>query len=157
MDAGKQAQEEAWLRWQHQHKWMYSWEPPLECASRETLFKNKHTHTFYQCFLCQYYNISILIMKMHWGFSSSLKRRIWRQSWKADKQQAYLQNKFWHISLDLQMAGRKVPFPWMKYLQSAELFHPQLYNQASPWTLTWDAEFHDLFHKERKTSVYQSS
>lgn len=50
MDAGKQPQEEAWPKWQHQHKWKYSWEPPLECASRGSLFKNKHTHTFYQCF-----------------------------------------------------------------------------------------------------------
>lgn len=115
---------------------------PLECASRETLFKNKHTHThilsmFSQCLYC---NISTLIMKMHWGFSSSLKRRIWRQSWRADKHQGYLQNKFWHICLDLQMSGREVPFPWVKYLQSAELFHPQLYIQDSPWTLTWGGQ-----------------
>lgn len=140
MDAGKQPQEEAWPKWQHQHKWKYSWEPPLECASRGSLFKNKHTHILPMFSQCLYCNISTLIMKMHWGFSSSLERRIWRQSWRADKHQAYLQNKFWHICLDLQMSGREVPFPWVEYLQSAEPFHPELDIQVSPWTLTWGGQ-----------------
>lgn len=124
-------------------------------------FKNKHshkhTHILSMFSQCQYCNVSTLIMKMHWGFSSSLKRRIWRQSWRADKDQAYLQNKFWHICLDIQLSGRKVPSPWMKYLQSAELFHPQLYIQVSPGTLNWDVESPDLFWKERRTPDYQST
>lgn len=141
MDGGKQPQEGAWLKWQHQHKWMYSWEPHLSVHPEKVCLKtNTHTHILSMFSQCLYCNISTLIMKMHWGFSSSLKRRIWRQSWRADKHQAYLQNKFWHICLDLQMSGREVPFPWVKYLQSAELFHPQLYIQDSPWTLTWGGQ-----------------
>lgn len=135
---------------------------PLKCdpekvCLRTDIHKHTQTHILSMFSQCHYCNISTLIMKMHRGFSSSLKRRIWRQSWRAYKGQAYLQNKFWHICLDLQMSGRKVPFPWMKYLQSAELFHPQLYIQVSPGTLTWDVESPDLFRKERRTPDHQST
>lgn len=117
-------------------------EKPHSCVYPEegSSFKNTHTCTLSVFSQCQYCHISTLIMEMHWGFSSSLKRGLWRQSCTADKHQAYLQIKFWHICLDLQMSGRELPFPWMQHVQSVELFHPQLWIQVSPRTLIWGGQ-----------------
>lgn len=87
--------------------------PTRVCIQRKGVCLKTNTYTLSMFSQCQYCNISTFIMEMHWGFSSSLKRGIWRQSCTADKHQANLQIKFWHICLDLQMSGREFPFPWM--------------------------------------------
>lgn len=101
-------------------------------------FKTKHTLSMFS--QCQHCNIFTLIMEMHWGFSSSLKRGILRQSCTTDKHQAYLQIKFWHICLYLQMSGGGVSILWMKCMRSTELIHPHLWIQVSPGTLTWGGQ-----------------
>lgn len=116
--------------------------PMCVCIQRKgvCLKMNKHTHTLSMFFQCQYCNISTRIIEMHWGFSSSLRRGIWRRSCTANKHQLYLQIKCRLTCLDLQTSGREVPFPWMKCVQLAELFHPGLWAQVSPPTLIWGGQ-----------------
>jgi len=114
---------------------------PLLCVYPEegSLFKN--THILYQRFL----SVSTVISQPWLWKCIGVSPVPWKEGLEDNPAQQInikltSRLKFWHICLDLQMSGREVPFHWIKCVQSAELLHPQLWIQVSPWILIWGGQ-----------------